>query len=111
MRAVVSERGQITIPLALRESLGIRAGAVLDFTLEQGRLGHVRLVLGGVAPVPRHCPETEALLEGQAPTAALALQAAQAAFAQATPLPHNGFKLELGRAIVARAIRQVGGVA
>ena len=42
MRAVVSERGQITIPLALRESLGIRAGAVLDFTLEQGRLVAVK---------------------------------------------------------------------
>lgn len=44
MRAVVSERGQVTIPQALRESLGIRPGAVLDFTLEQGRLVAVKQV-------------------------------------------------------------------
>ena len=73
----------------------------------QGRLSRVRLVLGGVAPTPRACPEAEAILEGQAPDAAAIQRAAQAAFAQAQPLAHNGYKLDLGRALVARAIGQI----
>ena len=38
MRAIVSEKGQVTIPKALRTRLGIRPGAVLDFDAEGGRL-------------------------------------------------------------------------
>ena len=38
MKTTVSEKGQVTIPKRLRQRLGIRAGQVLDFTEEQGRL-------------------------------------------------------------------------
>ncbi len=38
MNSVVSEKGQVTIPKPLRESLGIRPGEVLQFTEEHGRL-------------------------------------------------------------------------
>ncbi len=38
MRTTVSEKGQVTIPKRLRDRLGIRAGEVLDFTEEGGRL-------------------------------------------------------------------------
>jgi antitoxin PrlF len=38
MKTVVSEKGQITIPKALRDKLGIRPGTILDFEDEQGRL-------------------------------------------------------------------------
>jgi AbrB family looped-hinge helix DNA binding protein len=38
MKAVVSEKGQVTIPKALRTRLGIRPGAILDFDAEGGRL-------------------------------------------------------------------------
>ncbi|MDQ3152467.1 MAG: AbrB/MazE/SpoVT family DNA-binding domain-containing protein [Actinomycetota bacterium] len=38
MRAVVSEKGQVTIPKSVRDRLGIRPGEVLDFDDEQGRL-------------------------------------------------------------------------
>ena len=38
MKAIVSEKGQVTIPKALRTQLGIRPGAVLDFDAEGGRL-------------------------------------------------------------------------
>ncbi len=77
--------------------------------LAEGRMRHVRMVLGGVAPVPRRCPEAQALLEGQSPSRTLADRAAAAAFAAAKPLAHNAIKLELGRALVARAIEQVAG--
>ena len=42
MKATVAERGQVTIPKALRKKLGIRPGAVLDFHDEQGRLVAVK---------------------------------------------------------------------
>jgi antitoxin PrlF len=38
MKAILSEKGQVTIPKALRERLGLRAGSVLDFTEDHGRL-------------------------------------------------------------------------
>lgn len=38
MKAIVSEKGQVTIPKPLRERLGIRRGQVLDFDEEGGRL-------------------------------------------------------------------------
>ncbi len=38
MKSVVSEKGQVTIPKPLRDRLGIRAGEVLDFDEEAGRL-------------------------------------------------------------------------
>ena len=38
MNSRVSERGQVTIPKALRDRLGIGPGQVLDFQVEGGRL-------------------------------------------------------------------------
>ncbi len=38
MNAIVAERGQVTIPKALRKRLGIGPSTVLDFTAENGRL-------------------------------------------------------------------------
>lgn len=38
MKTIVSEKGQITIPKALRDRLGIRPGQVLEVREEQGAL-------------------------------------------------------------------------
>jgi len=38
MKTLVSEKGQVTIPKALRDRLGIRAGQVLHVREERGRL-------------------------------------------------------------------------
>lgn len=38
MKAKVAERGQVTIPQALRQKLGIRPGTILDFEIEKGKL-------------------------------------------------------------------------
>ncbi len=38
MTAVLSERGQITIPNALQEELGLRPGDVLEFQVLNGKL-------------------------------------------------------------------------
>ena len=38
MKTTVSEKGQITIPKAIREKLGLRPGTVLDFVAAEGKL-------------------------------------------------------------------------
>lgn len=38
MKSMVSEKGQVTIPKALRDRLGLRAGDALEFEEERGRL-------------------------------------------------------------------------
>ena len=38
MKAVVSEKGQVTIPKACRDRLGLRAGTVLEFEARDGKL-------------------------------------------------------------------------
>jgi antitoxin PrlF len=49
MRARVTVTGQVTIPKRLRERLGVRAGTVLEFTEEHGRL--IAVKAGDVDPV------------------------------------------------------------
>jgi AbrB family looped-hinge helix DNA binding protein len=44
MKVTVSEKGQVTIPKRLRDRLGIKAGQVLDFHEEAGRLVAVKAV-------------------------------------------------------------------
>lgn len=38
MRAIVAERGQVTIPKPLRDKLGIVGGSVLSFELREGKI-------------------------------------------------------------------------
>ena len=43
MKTVVSEKGQVTIPKALRDRLGLEPGQVLDFRERNGRLVAAKL--------------------------------------------------------------------
>jgi AbrB family looped-hinge helix DNA binding protein len=38
MKAIVSEKGQVTIPKACRDRLGLKAGMVLQFEARDGKL-------------------------------------------------------------------------
>jgi AbrB family looped-hinge helix DNA binding protein len=38
MNSSVSEKGQVTIPKAIRDRLGLRPGTVIEFRAENGRL-------------------------------------------------------------------------
>ena len=42
MKAKVADRGQVTIPKALRERLGIKPGTVLEFVEDHGKLVAVK---------------------------------------------------------------------
>jgi AbrB family looped-hinge helix DNA binding protein len=38
MKSIVSEKGQVTIPKAVRSKLGLRPGTVIEFEADGGRL-------------------------------------------------------------------------
>ncbi len=64
----------------------------------------INIVLGGVAPIPWRAAQAEAVVRGQPMDGALARQAGEAAVDGAQPLAHNGYKLELVRTLVERAL-------
>ncbi|PZU61768.1 MAG: molybdopterin dehydrogenase [Brevundimonas sp.] len=73
----------------------ISIGAVL--TVEDDRVADVRLALGGVAHKPWRAFKAEAALRGGPATEAAFGAAAEAELADARPLEHNAFKIELAK--------------
>jgi xanthine dehydrogenase YagS FAD-binding subunit len=78
--------------------------AAAALRLENDTIGQARLALGGVALKPWRAREAELILTGARADAALFHRAAEAALAQAKPSGDNGFKIELARRIVVRAL-------
>jgi xanthine dehydrogenase YagS FAD-binding subunit len=88
----------------------ISVAAALD--IEDGRVSDVRLALGGVAHKPWRAWAAEAALRGESVSQAAFAQAADIALADAQPLKHNGFKIELAkRAVVGVLTELVGATA
>lgn len=67
------------------------------------------IVLGWVAPTPRHAINSEQLLLGKPLTETLAREAATLAVAGATPLVKNGFKVPILEAVVRRTLLAAAG--
>ena len=76
-----------------------------------GSIRQARVVLGGVAHKPWRSREAEAALAGQPATEASFRRAADLALAGARPLAHNGYKVELGKRAVVRALMRAGRLA
>jgi xanthine dehydrogenase YagS FAD-binding subunit len=72
--------------------------------LARGNIAEARIALGGVAAKPWRTRGAEKLLAGAAPNAESFQRAAKAALAEAKPSGDNGFKIELARRIVMRAL-------
>lgn len=64
----------------------------------------IRIVCGGVAPIPWRLRKAEDALKGRKASEAAARQAATMALKDAAPLAENGYKVELLETIVARAV-------
>ena len=64
----------------------------------------VRIVLGGVAPIPWRAAEAESVLVGQRVTRELAREVGAAAVAGARPLSKNAYKVPLTRGVVERTV-------
>jgi len=80
----------------------VSAAAALRF--EDETIADARLALGGVAMKPWRAHKAELILAGARPDGSLFHRAAEAALAAAKPSGDNGFKIELARRIVVRAL-------
>ena len=75
--------------------------------IERGVARDVRVVLGGIAPIPWRVAAAEKGLEGSELDEAACADAAERVLAGATPLRDNGYKLTLARELVRRALRSL----
>jgi xanthine dehydrogenase YagS FAD-binding subunit len=69
-----------------------------------------RVVMGGVAPVPWRSSAAEAVLAGKQMSEQVAMAAADAAVTGAKPLTQNGYKVQIARTAVKRAIMKAAGM-
>jgi len=75
--------------------------------IANGKASDVRVVLGGVAPLPWRVPAAEKLLEGTSLDENSCLAAADLLLKDATPLRDNGYKVTLARELVRRSLRSL----
>jgi xanthine dehydrogenase YagS FAD-binding subunit len=80
------------------------ASAAAALRIEQGVIRDARLALGGVAAKPWRARAAEQYLAGRQADAVSFFHAAEAALADARPSGNNGFKIELARRIIVRAL-------
>jgi xanthine dehydrogenase YagS FAD-binding subunit len=78
--------------------------------VEGGRVGEVRLALGGVATKPWRARRAERLLAGEPAERDSFALAAAAEMEPATPRPMNAFKVELAQRAMVRALEQATGI-
>ncbi len=76
------------------------------YELKDGKFHHVRLVFGGVAPVPIELCEVEKLLQGKAPSADLAKQAGELAIKGCVPMRMNQYKINQAKVLVQRVVER-----
>jgi xanthine dehydrogenase YagS FAD-binding subunit len=87
------------------------AVAAVALKMDGDTVSAARVVLGYVAPVPWISPEAEQALVGKTLNEETAKSAAEAALKNATPLSHNGYKVQLAKVALKRAILKAGGTA
>lgn len=77
--------------------------------VERGNIKNVRVALGGVAPKPWRALKLEASLVGRPATEESFLAAAEAELADAQPLTHNKFKVELAKRTIVAVLAELAG--
>jgi xanthine dehydrogenase YagS FAD-binding subunit len=75
--------------------------------MSDGICEEISVVLGGVAPYPHVAAEVEKMIKGRRLEERLISDAAEASVKEARPLPMNGYKVDLTKALVKRALRFV----
>lgn len=86
------------------------AAAAARLWIQGGVVKDARIVMGQVAPTPWISSEAAAVLHGQVIDEQLADAAGAAAVAEATPLSHNQYKVQLAKTAVKRAILRAAGL-
>jgi len=86
--------------------------AAVGLDLDGANVREARIALGGMAPKPWRLAGAEQALQGIALADISALrQAVDGGFDEARPRRHNGFKIELAKRAVVRALQSAGGLA
>lgn len=91
----VRQKEAMDWPLAL-------AAVVLN--MKSNKVTSARVLMGAVAPIPWRSPEAEAALVGKTINEEVAQAAGAAAVTGAKDLGHNGYKIQIARVVVKRAI-------
>jgi len=86
----------------------VGAAAVLE--MEGGICRRASIVLSGVSPAPHRAAAAEKALSGQRLDLAAVVKAAEAALADAEPLDENGYKVQLAKTILKRAVLRAAGI-
>jgi xanthine dehydrogenase YagS FAD-binding subunit len=85
------------------------AVAAVALTMDSNAVSSARIVMGSVAPVPWLSTEAQQALEGKEVSEVVAKAAADAALQNAKSLSHNGYKIQIARVAVKRAILKAAG--
>ena len=72
--------------------------------MSDGVCEDVRIVLGGIAPFPLVAAAAEEIIKGRRLDERLISEAAEASVKEARPLPMNGYKVDLTKTLVRRAL-------
>jgi xanthine dehydrogenase YagS FAD-binding subunit len=83
--------------------------AAVALNMKGSAVGSARVVLGHVAPIPWVAAKAGQALAGKTINEEVAEQAAQAAVEGATPLSQNGYKVQLAKVAVKRALLAAAG--
>jgi xanthine dehydrogenase YagS FAD-binding subunit len=81
------------------------ASAAVITQVQNGKITHARVALGGIGAIPWRSPEAEKALEGVAPSQDNFRKAAEAALQNAKPQTQNKFKIELSKRCLAHALK------
>lgn len=96
-----------TATYEIREKEGLDwplVGASVAVEMDGNTVRQARVVLGHVAPTPWPSPEAEQALRGKTFSEEVADAAGKAAVSKANPLSQNGYKVQLARVAVKRAL-------
>src|SRR4029077_12564016 len=86
------------------------AFTTIVLTMNGNTIASARVVIGAVAPIPWRSTDAERALEGNALKQATAALAGEAAVRAAKPLSRNGYKVQITKTAVKRAIMQIAGL-
>jgi xanthine dehydrogenase YagS FAD-binding subunit len=86
------------------------AFATVVLTMQGTTISKASVVMGAVAPIPWRSQDAERALVGKTLSEATAVAAGEAAVRGAAPLSRNGYKVQIAKTAVKRAVMRAAGL-